>query len=135
MHPRAYGEVFDMISGTGSPGGGTGVVYQSTASGQGSIIAYVTAQSSVARESGVNWGGANEFIIKSGSNGITLKPTGDASISGNLDVSVSNARTSIKAYNTMEGYTSYIELEAKWNSQGYLNFESNTPGVHLLFNS
>ena len=55
------------------------------------------------------------------------------SISGNLDVSVSNARTSIKAYNTMEGYTSYIELEAKWNSQGYIHFESNKPGAHYAF--
>ena len=33
----------------------------------------------------------------------------------------------------MEGYTSYIELEAKWNTQGYLNFESNKPGAHHLF--
>ena len=69
-----------------SLGGGTGVVYQSKASGQGFLIAYTTAQSSVAWVEGVNWGGSNEFIIKSGSNGLTLKPTGDAVISGNLDV-------------------------------------------------
>ena len=69
-----------------SPGGGTGVVYQSTASDQGFLIAHTTAQSSVAWVEGVNWGGSNEFIIKSGSNGLTLKPTGDAVISGNLDV-------------------------------------------------
>ena len=50
-------------------------------------------------------------------------------IDGNLDVNASNARTSIKAYNAMDGYTSYIELEAKWNSQGYVNFESNKPGA------
>ena len=49
-----------------------------------------------------------------------------------LDVSVSNAPTSIKAYNTTEGYTSHIELEAKWNSQGYLNFESNRSGANYL---
>ena len=61
-----------------SLGGGTGVVYQSKASGQGFLIAYTTAQSSVAWVEGVNWGGSNEFIIKSGSNGLTLKPTGDA---------------------------------------------------------
>ena len=30
----------------------------------------------------------------------------------------------------MDGYTSYIELEAKWNSQGYINFEPNRPGAH-----
>ena len=74
---------------------------------------------------GVMWGGLNEFVIWNGysSIGLTLKPSGDAVISGSFDVSVSNARTSIKAYSTMDGYTSYIELEAKWNSQGYLNFE------------
>ena len=33
-----------------------------------------------------NWGGANEFIIKSGSNGLTLKPNGSAAIGGNLNV-------------------------------------------------
>ena len=33
----------------------------------------------------------------------------------------------------MEGYTSYIELEAKLNSQGYLNFEPTKPGAHFLF--
>ena len=39
-----------------------------------------------------------------------ISTTGDASISGNLDVSVTNARTSVQAYNTMEGYISYTEL-------------------------
>ena len=33
----------------------------------------------------------------------------------------------------MEGYTSYVEVEATYISQGYLNFESNTPGAHFLF--
>ena len=33
----------------------------------------------------------------------------------------------------MEGYTSYIELEAKWSSQGYVNFESNRPGALYVF--
>ena len=81
-----------------SPGGGTCVVYQPTASDQGFLIAYTTAQSSVAWVEGVNWGGSNEFIIKSGSNGLTLKPTGDAVISGNLDLGQDQAQTSIKAY-------------------------------------
>ena len=81
------------------------------------------------------WGGLNEFVIWNGYNniGVTLEPTGDAVISGYLDVSVSNARTSIKAYNTMDGYTRCIELEAKWNSQGYLKFESNRSGANYFF--
>ena len=61
---------------------------------------------------------------------VIVNRNGNTTISGNSDVSVSNARTPIKTYNTMEGYTSYIELEAKWNSQGYLNFESKKPGAH-----
>ena len=31
----------------------------------------------------------------------------------------------------MEGYTSYMELEAKWNSQGYVKFEPNRPGAFM----
>ena len=65
----------------GSPGGGTGVVYQSTASGQGVLIAYMAAQSSAAWGEGVNLGGLSDYIIKSGSNGMTIKPTGDTTIS------------------------------------------------------
>ena len=45
----------------------------------------MTARSSVAWAD-VNWGSSNEFIIKSGSDGLTLKPTGDAVLSGILDV-------------------------------------------------
>ena len=56
-------------------------------------------------------------------------------VSVNLDVSVSNARASVNAYNAMEGYTRYIELEAKWNSQGYLKFEPHKPGAHYLFST
>ena len=72
------------------------------------------------------WGtNTNEFKIWFNYKGLSIKPTGDAVISGNLDVNVSNNRSSIKAYSTMDGYMSYVELEAKWNSQGYLSFESN----------
>ena len=54
-------------------------------------------------------------------------------IDRNLDVNVSNSQSSIKAYNTMDPYSSYIELVAKWNSQGYVNFESNGPGALYVF--
>ena len=33
----------------------------------------------------------------------------------------------------MDGCTSYIELEANWNSQGYVNSESNRPGALYVF--
>ena len=63
---------------------------------------------------------------------LRANPNGNSTISGNLDVSVSNARTPIKANNAMCEYTSYIELEAKLNSQGYLSFESNRSGTNYL---
>ena len=77
---------------------------------------------------------SNQYIISHrSSTRFSIQPNGNTSLSGNLDVSVSSTRTSVKSYNTMEGYTSYVELETKWNSQGYLNFESNKPGAHYLF--
>ena len=40
---------------------------------------------------------SNELVIKTGSNGITIKSNGDAAISENLDVGVGASVTSIKA--------------------------------------
>ena len=94
-----------------STGGGTGVVYQSTASGQGFNVVYLTAQSSTAWVEGVNYGGANEFIIKSGSNGLTIKPNGDTSINGNLEMG--RTQTSIKTHVNNGGHTAKLELEAR----------------------
>ena len=68
-----------------SQGGSRGVLYQSISSGLGFSIAYMTAQSSAAWVESVNGCGANEFIM-SGSNGSTIRPPGDAAITGNLDV-------------------------------------------------
>ena len=69
-----------------SPGGATGISYQSTASGQGFLIAYATAPSAAGWTEGVNWGRSNELAIKTGSNGLTIKSHGDTTINGNLDV-------------------------------------------------
>ena len=33
----------------------------------------------------------------------------------------------------MDGYTAYTELEAKWNTQGYLDFEPNRPATSYIF--
>ena len=63
---------------------------------------------------------SNQYIIShENSTKFSIQPNGNTAVSGNLDVNVSNAPSSIKAYNSMDGYTSYIELEAKWNSQSY----------------
>ena len=81
-----------------SPGGATGISYQSTASGQGCLIAYATAQSAAGSTEGVNWGSSNEFIIKSGSNGLTIQSNGDTTISGTLGVQrLSITNTSARA--------------------------------------
>ena len=52
----------------------------------------------------------NSYVVRApdATNMLIVNQNGNTS-SGHLDVSVSNTRTSIKAYNTMEGYTSYIE--------------------------
>ena len=108
-----------------SPGGGTGVVHQSTASGQGFIIAYITAQSSVAWEEGGKWGGSNEFTIKSGSNGLTIKPTGDTTISGNLNVVPSQAQSIITTCFNHAGSSGYMMLGGRYGDQGFLHFETD----------
>ena len=106
---------------------------ESTIAGDGCIMQWMTPASSTYWWSGV-WGtNRNKFNIWFNYKGLSIKPTGDAVISGNLDVNVSNNRPSIRAYNTMDGYISYVKLEAKWNSQGYLNFESNRSGANYLF--
>ena len=115
-----------------SPGGSTGVVYQSTSPGQDFMIAYVTAQSSVAREEGVNLGGASNCVIKSGSNGLTLKTTGDAVISGYLDVGVGASVTSIKAYVNHVRHQRNVEIETRWNSQGVIHSNTTNPDGLLL---
>ena len=98
------------------PGGGTGVIYQSTASGQGFLIAYITAQSSVAWEEGVNWGGANDFLIKSGSNGLTIKPNGGAVLSGS---STQNSDASLKGNVEDVGITDCTDMLGNINVKTY----------------
>ena len=72
----------------GSPTGATVATCTSTASNQGCLLLHTTAASSTPWMTGVMWGGLDEFVIWNGYNniGLALKPTGDAVISGNLDV-------------------------------------------------
>ena len=81
---------------------------------------------------GVMWGGPNEFVMWYGYNGIglTLKPTGDAVISGNLDAGPSQAVTSIKAYVNHAGHQGNVEIKALWNSQGINT--ANADGLLLI---
>ena len=52
---------------------------------KGCLFEYLTGVSSTSWWQGI-LSGSKEFVIKTGSNGLTIKPTGDTSISGNLDV-------------------------------------------------
>ena len=62
-----------------------------------------------------------------------VSTTGDASISGGLDVGQDQAQTSIKTYVNHVGKTGYVEMEARWANQGYIHFETNQTDGLLLF--
>ena len=54
-------------------------------------------------------------------------------ISENLDVGTTQAQTSIKAYVNHSGHQGNAEIEAKWNSQGFIHFNTTTPdGLSLI---
>ena len=62
-----------------------------------------------------------------------VSTTGDVSTSGNLDVGPAQAVTSIKAYVNHAGHQGNVEIEARWNSQGYLKFNTtNADGLLLI---
>ena len=104
---------------------------ESAIAGDGCLQSFKTSQSPTVWNTGV-WN-QNQYGIRHGGEGLWIYDNGDTTISGNLNVSVSNARTSIKAYNTMDGYTAYTELEAKRHTQGYMYFDSNHSGTSYLF--
>ena len=58
---------------------------------------------------------------------------GNTSISGNLDVGPAQATTSIKAYVNHAGYTGYVEMEARWRSQSFINSNTDYAEGLLLF--
>ena len=53
-------------------------------------------------------------------------------IDGNLDVGASQAQTSIKAYVNHLGHQGNVEIEARWNSQGFIHFNTTNPDGLLL---
>ena len=106
---------------------------ESTIAGDGCPMQWATPASSSQWLQGVWGSNTNEFVIKSGSNGLTLKPNGSAVLSGNLDVGVTQAQTSIKAYVNHAGYQGNIQIEPRWRSQGFIHFNTNYPEGLLLF--
>ena len=57
---------------------------ESTISGDGCLMQWKTTASSSQWLQGIWGSNTNEFVIKSGSNGLTLKPNGSAVLSGSL---------------------------------------------------
>ena len=106
--------------------------YTSTASNQGCVFLHTAAASPTPWMTGVIWGGLNEFVIRYGYNtfGLTLEPTGDAAITGNLDVGV--GASSVKAYVDHLGHQGNVEIKARWNSQGFIHFNTTNPDGLLL---
>ena len=49
---------------------------------------------------------------------MTIKPTGDTSISEELDVGITQAQTPITAYVDHAGYQGNVQGEARWRSEG-----------------
>ena len=69
--------------------------FESTLNNIGCLVEYKTFASSTSRWAGV-WGtNTNEFKIRFTYKGLTIKPTGDAVISGNLDVGPSRTQSNV----------------------------------------
>ena len=62
-----------------------------------------------------------------------LNVVGTASTTGNLDVGVGQAQTSIKTYVNHAGSTGHLEMEARYRDQGFIHFKTNHTGGLLLF--
>ena len=54
-------------------------------------------------------------------------------IDGNLNAGQDQAQTSIKAYVNHIGKTGYVEMEARWASQGFIHFKTNHTAGELFF--
>ena len=63
-----------------------------------------------------------EISASDAANRLVVNQNGDTTISGNLDVGPSQAQSSIKAYVNHIGKTGYVEMEARWSSQGFIHF-------------
>ena len=75
---------------------------------------------------------SNLYGIRHGAHGLWIYDKGNTAISGNLDVGVGASQTPFKAYVDHAGHQGNVEIEARWNPQGFIH--SNTTNPHgLLF--
>ena len=65
-------------------------------------------------------------------NRLVVNRNGNTTINGNLDVGITQAQTSIKAYVNHAGHQGNIQIEPRWRSQGFIHFNTNYPEGLLL---
>ena len=77
----------------------------------------------------------NSYVIRAShaTDVLTVNQNGDTPISGNLDVGQDQAQTSIKTYVNHIGKTCYVEMVARWASQGFIHFKTNHTTGELFF--
>ena len=97
--------------------------YIANANNVGCLLRYRTSGSSSYWWGGVWSSNTNDFNIWFDYKGLSIKSNGSAVLSGNSDVGQDQAQTSIKIYVNHIGKTGYVEMEAKWASQGFIHFK------------
>ena len=77
----------------------------------------------------------NSYVIRASdaTNVSIVNQNGDTSISEHLDVGQDQAQTSIKTYVNHIGKTGYVEIEARWASQDFIQFKTNQTAGELFF--
>ena len=66
----------------------------------------------------------NEFKLWFNYKGLSIKPTGNAVASGNLDVGPSQAQSDVTTYFNHVGSTGFMMMEGRYRDQGFLHFET-----------
>ena len=99
--------------------------FESTVNNIGCLIEYKTIASSTSWWTGVWGSNTNEFNLWFNYKGLSLKTTGDAVISGNLDIGPSQAQSRIRTLFNHVGSTGYMMMEGRYRDQGFLHFETN----------
>ena len=109
-HPTESDTIPLVITTTSSSGAGFIAKFVSTV--RGCLFEYLTSASSTSRRLGI-LGGSNKFVIKTGSHGLTIKPTGDVSISGNLDVGAGASSSKTDPHSNQQGSTAVTEIHSQ----------------------
>ena len=106
--------------------------FESTLNNIGCLVEYKTFASSTSWWTGV-WGtNTNEFKIWFNYKGLSITPTGDAVISGKLDVGPSQAQSNVKTYFNHVGSTGFMMMGGRYKHKDFLHFE-NKPQYGEMF--